>query len=85
MGPSEPRHQCCVDLDPQPEVLDPEIFVGRVLVVVVVGDRHDDDRWRTEDLREDEERQAATETRSQHDWPLDGFVDNPRHRLGDRQ
>lgn len=33
------RHQAREGLDPVPEVLDPDIFILRMLIVVVIGDR----------------------------------------------
>ena len=54
--PSWHRQERCVQLHCIPQVRDPEILVGGMLIVVVIRNRHDDRRLR-QHIREKIERQ----------------------------
>ena len=73
------RHQCRESLDALPKVLQSDVFILRVLVVVIVCDRHRDGNG-VQILSDDRQRQTAT----RRGKPNDRLRGSRLHRLDDR-
>src|SRR5215475_6220390 len=75
-------HQRGHRLDPVPQILQANIFIGAVLVVVVIGDGNTD-AWRLQIVSEDIKRDAAAE-RGHFDHGSASAFDRGYYRLRDR-
>ena len=51
-----------VDFDSVPQILQTQVFIGAMLIIVVIGDRQDQDRC-FQNILDDIQRQAATHGR----------------------